>query len=184
MGVVAFRTNMSRTITLTRRAILAIVGISATIAIVSAVILASFIVPSTVNITSQPGIIVVTGDIPTNTCSTTTVTTFTIGDVQQGQSKVFATVCIKNSQGSATQFILPSSLTTQVALPAGLTLSWTNFPTTPIGTGCTGITTGCIQLSPGQTTPPLSLTFAVSTTATPGAVSFTTVFNAFSTNTG
>ncbi len=174
----------STPITLSRRTTLAILAISTVAIAASAVILASFIVPSTVNITSQPGIIVVTGDIPTNTCSTTTVTTFTIGDVQQGQSKVFATVCVKNSQGSATQFILPSSLTTQAALPTGLTLSWTNFPTTPIGTGCTGITTGCIQISPGQTTPPLSLTFSVSTTATPGAVSFTTVFNAFSTNTG
>jgi hypothetical protein len=173
-----------KTITLSRRLTLGIVAISACAILVAAVISSSYIVPSTVNVTSQPGIIVVTGDIPTITCSTTTVTTFAIGDVQQGQSKAFATICVKNSQGSATQYILPQSLTTQAPLPAGLTLTWTNFPTSPIGTGCAGITTGCIQLSPTQSTPPLSLSFSVSTTATPGSVSFTVVFNAFNTSTG
>jgi hypothetical protein len=173
-----------KAITLTRRVTIGIIAIAAVAVLVSATILASYIVPSTVNVTSQPGIVVVTGDIPTITCSTTTVTTFAIGDVQQGQSKAFATICIRNSGGSATQYILPQSLTTQASLPSGLTLTWTNFPTSPLGTGCAGITTGCIQLLPTQQTPPLSLSFSVSTTATPGTVSFTAVFNAYSSATG
>jgi hypothetical protein len=175
---------MSKTITLTRRLTLGIVSIACLAVLVGAIISSNYIVPSTVNVTSQPGIVVVTGDIPTLTCTTTTVTTFAIGDVQQSQSKNFATVCVRNSQGSATQYILPQSLTTQAPLPSGLTLTWTNFPTSPIGTGCSGVTTGCIQLLPGQSTGPLSLTFSVSSTATPGSVSFTAVFNAFSTNAG
>jgi hypothetical protein len=176
--------NFPKTITLTRRTLAIVLTVAVVATVVSATILASFIVPSTVNVTSQPGIIVVTGDIPTITCSTTTVTTFAIGDVQQGQSKAFATICIKNSGGSATQYILPQSLTTQAPLPSGLTLTWTNFPTSPIGTGCAGISTGCIQISPTQSTPPLSLSFSVSTTATPGTVSFTAVFNAYNSPTG
>ena len=169
-------------VTITRRTTIIIAAIAVVAVVVSGAILSNYIVPSTVNITSQPGIVVLTTDtVPS--CTTTPVTSFAIGDVQQGQSKAFAVICIKNSQGSANQFILPQSLTTQAALPSGVTLTW-NFPTSPVGTLCGTVTTGCIGLGPGQQTPPLTLTLSASTTATAGALSFTIVFNAYSTATG
>jgi hypothetical protein len=180
---VCFEKNiMSKTITFSKRLVIGIIAISFCAVLVGATILSNYIVPSTVNVTSQPGIVVVTGDIPTSTCTTTAVTTFALGDVQQSQSKNFATICIRNSQGSATQYILPQSLTTQAPLPSGLTLTWTNFPSAAIN--CGTVTTNCIAISPSQSTPPLSLTFSVSSTAAPGSVSFTVQFNAYSTNTG
>ena len=176
--------NVSRkTITLTRRTLAIVLAISAVAIVVSATILSNYLVPSTVNITSQPGIVVVTTDtIPS--CTTTPVTTFAIGDVQQGQSKAFAVICVKNSQGSATQYLLPQSLTTQNPLPSGVSLTW-NFDSvyaSPIG--CGTVTTPCVGIAPTSQTQPLTLTLSASATAAAGSLSFTTVFNTYSTANG
>src|SRR6266568_4124073 len=88
---------MSRTITLTKRLTIAIVAISIVATLVSASILANYLLPSTVRITGAPGIAVFAGDLSTNSCTTTPVTSFNYGDVQQSQIKNAPVVCILNT---------------------------------------------------------------------------------------
>lgn len=175
---------MSKVWTISRRTAIAIVAISAVAIVVSGALLSNYLVPSTVNITSQPGITVVSfQSSDTSACTGGTVTSFTIGDVQQGQSKQFATICIKNAQGSNNQFILPQSLTTTTPLPSGITLTW-NFPgSSPTPVMC-GSVSQCIGIAPSQQTPPLQLTLTASTSAPSGTLSFTIEFDAFSTASG
>jgi hypothetical protein len=169
-------------IVLSRKLAIGIITVAVCATLVSGVILSNYLVPSTVNITSMPGIVVLDATAATPACTTSAVTTHAWGDVQQGQSKSTFSVCIKNSQGSATQYLLPSSLTTQAPLPSGVTLTW-NFPTSPINCGA-GVTTPCIALLPTQSSPPLTLTLSASTSATAGSVSFTEVYQSYSTATG
>lgn len=170
-------------IALTKRVIVAIVAISACVALVSGAILANYLVPSTVNITSQPGITVYPYDSVALACTNTPVTTFAIGDVQQSQSKAFGTVCIKDTGGTANAFILPQSLTTTSALPSGISLTW-NFPSTSPTPGICSAVVQCIGLGPGSQTQPLTLTLSAANTAPVGPLSFTVQFDAYSTASG
>jgi len=178
-----FSEKMNRTITLTRRVTIGIIAVSACAVIVSATILASFLVPSSVVITSQPNLFVydTNGNV---------VTQFQFGDVQQTQS-TSVTVTLKNGGGSATMYLIDQSLTgsgsktslTTSGLPSGVTLTW-NFAS--IGSAdCSGsVAYPCIALFAGQSSPQLTLTLSATTGATPGTYSFTTEFDAFNSASG
>jgi hypothetical protein len=95
--------------------------------------------------------------------------------------------------GGITQYILDgmvSSLTTNPALPTGVTLTW-NLAATYGISGCpnpsamqaAGIT-GCVALAPTQQSTQLTLTLTVLSTATVQSLSFNTVFQSYSTSTG
>src|SRR3989442_7031611 len=116
-----------------RQSIIAIALCSVAVTgIVSASVLSNYLLPSTVRITSQPGIAVFLGDSSTNTCTTQPVTSFDWGDVQATQSKSGLVVCIENSGGNAAAYLVDafttggthiSSLDSQ-GLPVGVHLSW------------------------------------------------------------
>src|SRR3990172_12227940 len=104
---------------ISERKLLAVLLISGTLTgVAAASILANYIVPSHVSITSTPGIIVFDPTGP--------VTLFEWGDVQLGTSSS-KTITVKNSQGSASLWLLAgsiSSLSTNPALPPGVSMTW------------------------------------------------------------
>jgi hypothetical protein len=179
--------KMNRTITLTRRVTIGIIAVSACAVLVAGSLLANFIVPSTVHITSQPGIVVLDAN-------GATITSFNFGDVQQTQQVTTAPYSIKNSGGSVPMYIIDQtvggagthvSLSSQ-GLPTGTVLTWNiaSVASSPIGSGCAGVNYPCIEMFPGSATPQLTLTLSASTSAIPGTYSFTVEFDAFSTNAG
>jgi len=117
------------------------------------------------------------------------VTFFEWGDVQTGTSSS-KTIMIQHSQGSTAFWLLDGTvktLSTNPALPPGVTLSWNLAAAYPVsncpGAELSGIT-GCIQLQPGQVTGTLQLTMTASTSAAENNINFETIFNAYSTSTG
>jgi hypothetical protein len=163
---------------LSKRKILTIAAL-ATIAIlgpVAGAMLANYLVPSHVRVTGTPGLLAQDQTGP--------VTSFEWGDVQQTTSAT-KTVTLVNT-GQVALWLNDHSLSTQNPLPTGVVLSW-NFATTYNLQNCPGQTTGilaCLQLQPGQSTSPLTLTLSVATSASQSDISFTTVFTAYSTPTG
>ncbi len=185
-----------KTWTITRRTALSILAICFVSTIVAGSILSNYLLPSTVRITSQPGISVFLGDASTNTCSTTPVTSYDWGDVQLSQSKSALVVCIKNSGGTATAYLIDgfttsgaaiSSLTTQPnPIANGVSLSWNFASVESANPGCAGSTINghCAGIAPGSQSPPLTLTLSASTSASPASLSFTIEFDAFTTVNG
>ena len=181
-----------RPITLTRNVTIAIVAVCLVATLVGASILANYLLPSTVRITGAPGIALFQGDLSTNSCTSTPITTFDYGDVQQSQTKNAPVVCILNTS-AVNAYIIDAvnngngqhvtSLTTQ-SLPSGTTLSW-NFHVNTINgvNDCTvlggSLNGNCQLLGPNQQTSPITLSLAVTTSATTGTFSFTIVFQAF-----
>jgi len=163
---------------LLNRKILAVAAL-ATIAVlgpVAGAMLANYLVPSHVRVTGTPGLLVQDQTGP--------VTSFEWGDVQQTTSGTKSITLVNT--GAVPLWLNDHSLSTQSALPTGVTLSW-NFATTYNLQNCPGQTTGilaCLQLQPNQSTSPLALTLSVATSASQSDISFTTVFTAYSTPTG
>jgi hypothetical protein len=144
--------------------ILAIVlGTALIVGVASASIIANFVVPTSVNVTVQPGIEV---DLyPAGG----RLTSLSFGDVQTGTSGQVQIIMINT--GGNTVFIIPGqSLTTSPAPPTGITLTWDLLATA--------------QLNPAQSTSPILLKLSVAATAPAGPASWTTTFNAFSTASG
>ncbi len=179
-------------IALTKRLTIAIIAISVVATLVSASILANYLLPSTVTITGAPGIAIFAGDLSTNSCTTTPITTFSYGDVQQSQTKNAPVVCILNTS-AVNAYIIDAvnnnngqhvtSLLTE-NLPSGATLSWNFHVNTINGVQDCGALGGtlngnCMFLGSNQQTSPITLSLAVSTSAVAGTYSFTIVFQAF-----
>jgi hypothetical protein len=178
-------------IVMTRRVTLVIIAIAISASLVSGALLSNYLLPSTVTITSSPGLSVYVGVLSSNTCTTTAVTTYDWGDVQISQSKSSLVVCIANTGGAVNQYLLDgfsstnavvSSLATQ-NLPNGVTLTWNFASVAGSGINCIGSTFNghCIGIAPGSQTPPITLTLTVSSSASPSATpySFTTVFQSY-----
>ncbi len=149
------------------------------------IFLANFIVPSTVNITGAPGIQVLDGVLGG------VLTSLTWGDVQQTTSSTHL-IYLKNTGQSQVWFLdgTVQSLTTNPALPTGVTLTWNLVQlfgiqqcSTMSGVIGSGIT-ACLPLAPGTQSTGITLTLSVSASAAQGQVSFTTVFSAYSTPIG
>lgn len=188
-----------RTIVLTKRLTVAIVAISACVALVSAAVLANYIVSNTITVTSKPTLTVFESD------GVTRVTTIAWGDVQEGQSGTHQ-VLLTNTGGASTapQYIVDSgtcrtdtgacdtvSSINPTGLPSGVTISW-NFDQLQTSGGsiftCTIGTTiynHCISLTPGTSTPAITVTVNVAPTApTVTAASFTIEFDSYQTPSG
>jgi hypothetical protein len=184
-------------VTISRRTLLAIVVVAAVATIVTASLLANYIIPTnTVRITAAPGLSAYQTD------GVTLVQSINWGDVQEGNSQTYQ-LSLRNTGGTQTIYILGPSTNTATGvvgtvsslnpsgLPSGVTLSW-NMPTLQGGAGpitCTvnGVTyTGCAALGQGSSTPAITLTLSASATATPTAttVNFVIEFDAFSSPTG
>jgi hypothetical protein len=150
-----------------------------------AVFLANFVVPSTVTITGTPGITV--------SDSLGVLTALTWGDIQ-ATTQATHIITIANT-GQTKVWILDGSvqsLTANPALPTGVSLTWnlaslvgvTNCASNPAGSGITA----CLPLAPmgqaGSTSTTITLTLAVASNAAPATLSFSTVFNGYSTSLG
>ena len=142
---------------ISRKLLAILFGVMAVTATVSASIIASFVVPSSVNVTAQPGIEV------DNYPAGGRVTSLAFGDVQTGQVGSMQ-IIIVNTGGSTVFIILGQSMSANPALPSGIVLSWD--------------LASASQLNPGQSTVPILVKLSVSATATPGPLSWTTTFNA------
>jgi len=184
---------MSRTITFTKRLTIAIVAISIVATLVSGAILANYLLPSRVNITGQPGIALFLGDLSTNSCTSTAVTSFDYGDVQVTQVKAGPVICIQNTSAVNAYIIdansgngqhITSITTSPSPLPTGMTLSW-NFHVNTINgvqdcSALGGTMNGnCQLLGAGQETSPITISLAIDSSASTGVVTFTEVYQAF-----
>lgn len=170
-------------IVLTRRTALGIAALSIVAVVVSASIVANFLIPQRVTITTLPGVSVDFCDAGTQAIIGP-ATSFDWGDIQQGQSKTALFISVHNSQGNVPQSLISDgtadasgtateSLQTQT-LPSGTTLTW-NMP---------AVMGSPITLQPGQRTQCISVTYSVSTSATGGQYDFTVEIVTYSSASG
>lgn len=201
--------NSKKVWTISRRTGLAIIAIAAVITIVSASLLANYIIPTnSYRVTAGPGLTVFEADgvtkitsiawgdiqIPSSTSPGVTQThTVTMKDTGGASSPTVylvdtGTACSPSPCNPTTvNFLLPTGLATGVHLVS-------NFDTLTTAAGaaftCTVGTvtyTHCIALTPGGSmTPVITLTLSADSTATPTTTSnnFTLEFDVFSTPTG
>ncbi len=170
-------------IVLTRRTTAIILSVSLVATIVGASIVANFLIPNQVTITTLPGVSADFCDAQTQAIIGP-ATSFNWGDIQQGGSKTSLFISIHNSQGSQEQWLISDgtadasgtateSFQTQ-NLPAFTTMTW-NLPS---------LSGSPLRLLPGQRTQCLSVTYSVSTSASGGTFSFTIEIVTYSTSTG
>jgi len=185
--------NSTKAITLTRRTLLAIVIVAARATLVTASLLANYVIPvNRVRVTASPGLTAYEVD------GVTAISAIDWGDVQQSTSQTHQVV-LKNTGGSQTLYVLEnprdqslgvvttiSSLSAQ-SLPTGLTLSWNMHDLSSAFCVVSGVTyQGCFALGQGSSTAVITMTLSASNTAPPTTdiVTFQVTFNAYSSVSG
>jgi hypothetical protein len=127
-----------------------------------AVMVANYVIPSSVTVTTAPGITCYNAD------GSGVTSTINWGDLQVSTSKSYS-VFIMNT-GGASVWLVPSMSLTAANLPSGLTLTWDLAQAT--------------QLTPGQETSNIALTLTATTSATMGVYSFTITVLTFGSSSG
>jgi hypothetical protein len=130
---------------------------------VLAVMVANWVIPSTVTITAAPGIEVYNAD-GTGLCNS-----IAWGDLQKGTTKTWG-IFIKNTKGTMTLYIIPWMSLVAQNLPSGVVLSWTLEQT--------------VALEPGQSTNIIAIKLTATDSAQEGPFSFTIEIRAFDSSSG
>jgi hypothetical protein len=136
-----------------------LLAVACTASAVLAVMVANWLIPSTVTITAAPGIDVYNAD-GTGLCNQ-----IQWGDLQKGTTKQWG-IFIKNSKGTMTLYIIPTMSLVAHNLPSGVDLSWTLEQT--------------VALEPGQQTTIIYIKLTATDSAIEGGpYSFTIEIKAF-----
>jgi hypothetical protein len=122
-------------------------ALACTTSAVLAVMVANWVIPSTVTITAAPGIEVFNAD-GTGLCNQ-----ISWGDLQKGTTKTWG-IFIKNTKGTMTLYIIPTMSLVAHNLPSGVVLSWTLDQT--------------VALQPGQQTTIINLQLTATDNAQEG----------------
>ena len=188
-----------KTITLTRRTLLVVVAIAAVAVLVSAAMLANYIVPTnSFRVTGSPG-------LTAYDTSGAAVTSISWGDIQQGAAPQTFQLSLRNTGGNFALYIIDTSTRNTATnvfdtvsslnpsgLPSGVHLSW-NYASLTGGGGqpftCTfnGQTySPCMSIGQGSGTAVITLSLSADSSATPTATSqnFVLEFDSFQTPTG
>ena len=185
---------MQTTIKWTRRLTIAIVAISAVAVLVSAAMLANYIVPTnSFRVTGSPG-------LTAYDTSGAAVTSISWGDIQQGAAPQTFQLTLRNTGGNFVLYIIDTSTRNTATgvfdtvsslnpsgLPSGVHLSW-NYASLTTGGGqpftCTfnGNTySPCMTIGQGSGTAVITLSLSADASATPTATAqnFSLEFDAF-----
>jgi hypothetical protein len=140
-----------------------LLALACTTSAVLAVMVANWVIPSTVTITAAPGIEVYNAD-GSGLCNQ-----ISWGDLQRGQTKTWG-IFIKNSKGAMTLYIIPWMSLVAQNLPPGLTLTWSLDQV--------------VALEPGQTTNIIAIKLTATDSAIEGPFNFVIEIRAFDSSSG
>jgi len=140
-----------------------LLALACTTSTVLAVMVANWLIPSTVTITAAPGIEVYNGD-GSGLCNQ-----ISWGDLQKGCTKTW-TVFIKNTKGTMTLYIIPTMSLVGINVPSGVDLSWSLDQV--------------VALEPGQQTNIIAIKLTATDSAIEGPFSFTIEIRAFDSSSG
>jgi hypothetical protein len=141
-----------------------LLALACTTSAVLAVMVANWVIPSTVTITAAPGIEVYNAD-GTGLCNS-----ISWGDLQKGTMKQWG-IFIKNTKGTVTLYIIPTMSLVGINVPSGVDLTWTLEQT--------------VALEPGQQTNNIYIKLTATDSAQEGGpYSFTIQIQAFDSSSG